>query len=302
MRRIAAILISAASLVTAAAFGQAASQGGKLRLWQRLAYSLLLVALLCWAPQTAAQSNAPLPPAIASAGVTQAEWDAIRREARRQARRAGIAEAALLAAAERAGANLARSGRFDAAGLRDAIIAQLETQALAIAELQERLAVLARADDPEIAQLLTSARTAIGEGQLDDADLLLAQAEQSDLAAVAVAEARAERARARVADAITERGRLERVQGGAASASVRDAIFGYERALADMDRTLAPADWARTQLNLGIAYAILAQSGDDEARVLAISALGQAASGFEASGDTTGQAHARRLIAALQVQ
>lgn len=261
----------------------------------------LALAALAWPQQGFAQSGA-LPPTIASAGVTQAEWDGIRAEVRTQARRAGVAEAALLAAAERAGANLARSGRFDAAALRDAIIGQLQTQARTIAELQDRLEVLARADDPQIAQLLTNARTAIGEGRLDDADHFLAQAEQSDLAAIAVAEARAERARARVADAIAERGRLDRIQGGGATQSVRDAVAGYENALRGIDRTLAPNDWARIELNLGIAYAILAQSGDDEARVLGVAALQNAESGFDDLHDAEQSARAQKLIAALQVR
>jgi hypothetical protein len=269
----------------------------------RFGWALFVLALTA-APAFAdtVQQTGALPPSIASAGVTQAEWSAIRAEVSRQAHRAGVAEAALLAAAERAGANLAQSGRFDAAALRDAIISQLQSQARTIAELQDRLEVLARADDPEIAQLLTQARTAITEGRLDDADHFLAQAEQSDLAAIAVAEARAERARARIADAIAERGRLARIQGGRASETVRDAIAGYEQALRGMDRTLAPRDWARTEFNLGVAYAILAQSGDDEARVLGVAALQSAESGFDDLHDEDKAARAERLIAALQVR
>jgi hypothetical protein len=259
--------------------------------------------LVLASPQpTFAQSTGALPPALASAGVTQSEWSAVLTEVARQAQRAGVAEAALRAAAERAGGNLAASGRFNAAALRDAIIAQLQNQAKTIAELQDRLEVLARADDPEIAQLLTQARTAITEGRLDDADHFLAQAEQSDLAAIAVAEARAERARARIADAIAERGRLDRIQGGDAPQSVRDAIAGYEQALRGMDRTLAPRDWARTEFNLGVAYAILAQSGDDEARVLGVAALQNAESGFDDLHDAEQAARAQKLVTALQVR
>jgi hypothetical protein len=249
-----------------------------------------------------AQSTGALPPALASAGVTQSEWDAIRTEVRAEAQRAGVAEAALLAAAERAGVNLATSGRFNAAALRDAIIGQLQSQAQTIADLQDRLEVLARADDPEIAQLLTQARTAVTEGRLDDADHFLAQAEQSDLAAIAVAESRAERARARIADAIAERGGLDRIQGGGAPQSVRDAIAGYEQALRGIDRALAPRDWTRTEFNLGVAYAILAQNGDDEARVLGVAALQKAESGFDDLGEADQSARAQKLIEALQVR
>ncbi|GIK48524.1 MAG: hypothetical protein BroJett013_12210 [Alphaproteobacteria bacterium] len=244
--------------------------------------------------------HAGLPPEIASAGVTQSEWDDVVAEVRRQARRAGVAEAALLAAAERAGSNLARTGQFNAAALRDAIINRLQAQAQTITELQNRLTVLSRADDPEIARLLSNASIAIDLGRLEEADQLLAQAEESDLAAVAIAEARAERARARIADAIIERGRLERVYGSAPSTHVREAIAGYQTALIQIDRALAPRDWTMTQFNLGIAYAILAQGGESEARGLAVGALRAAASGFEVLQDEAGLARAERLIAALQ--
>lgn len=261
-----------------------------------------MFALFIAATPALAQENrsSPVPDTIRSAGVTQSQWDDIRAEVRQQARRAGVAEAALLASAERAGVNLAASGRFSAAALRDAIVTQLASQAQTIHELQERLEILARADDPEIARLLTQARVAIDGGRLDEADRHLAQAEESDLAAVAVAEARAERARTRIADAIAERGRLSRLQGDGTSANVADAIADYERVLRGIDRALAPRDWARTQFNLGVAYAIRAQNGDDEARVLAIAALRAAASGFSDLVDETGRIRAERLVAALQ--
>lgn len=250
-------------------------------------------------PSALAQ-NAGLPPAIASAGVTQSEWASVVAEVRQEAHRAGVAEAALLAAAERAGSNLARTGQFSAASLRDAIISRLQAQAQTITELQNRLTVLARADDPEIARLLTAANTAIEQGRLERADEILAQAEESDLVAIAIAEARAERARERIADAISERGRLQVIRGGATSTHVREAIARYEAALEHINPALAPRDWTRTQLNLGIAYAILAQNGENEARVLAVAALRAAASGFERLQEADGRARAERLITALQ--
>jgi hypothetical protein len=262
----------------------------------------LWLLVLCAGGVSFAQLSQGIPPDIVSAGVTQEQWAQIQEEVRTESRRAGIAEAALRAAAERAGSNLARSGRFSAAALRDEIIGQLEGQAQSIFELQARLAVLARADDPEIARLLTAASRAIDLGQLDEADRFLEQAEESDMAAIAMAEARAERARARLADAIAERGRLETIQGGGEANGVRDAIAVYERTLAGLDRALAPNDWTRTQLNLGIAYAILAQSGDQEARVLAVAALEAARSGFKALNDVSGAARVNRLLAALSVR
>ncbi len=265
----------------------------------RIVVASVFTLLVCAASAMAQQA---LPPTLASAGITQAEWNHIREDAARHARRANIAEAALLAAAERAGANLALSRRYSAIELRDAIVGQLGQQAQTIRELQTRLQVLARADDPEIARLLTDARLAIDEGRLGDADQFLALAEESDLAAVAVAEARAERARARIADAIAERGRLDRIQGGGAAADVRAAVVTYQAALGGMSRAMAPRDWAQTQFNLGIAYAILAQGGDSESRVLAIGALRAAQSGFGDLGDTEGVSRTQRLIAALEVR
>lgn len=264
----------------------------------RFTSGLLALLLVATVPSV---TLAQVPPSLRSANVTEAQWDAVRAEIRAAARRADINEAALLAAAERAGVNLAASGRFNAAELSDAIIGQLETQARVIRELLDRLEVLARADDPEIAGLLTDARVAVTEGRLDDADALLASAEESDLAAIEVAEARAERARTRIADAIAERGQLDRIQGGGDAANVRAAIAAYQSDLASIDRTLAPGDWARTQFNLGVAYAILAQNGDDESRVLAVATLREAASTFAALQNADAQARAERLIAALQV-
>jgi hypothetical protein len=265
----------------------------------RLMFASVILALFL-SPQCYAHPSAGLPPQIASAGVTVAQWEDILRQVRAQARRAGVAEAALMAAAERAGVNLAASGRFNAASLRDAIINQLETQARTISELTERLTVLARAADPEIANLLTSARIAINEGRLDDADRFLALAEESDLAAIAVAEARGEKARTRLAETILLRDGLERLENPGEIAQIRTAVAGYERALAAMDRALAPNDWARTQFNLGVARALLAQTGDAESRVLAITAFEAARDGFTTLMDEVRATRAQTLADALR--
>ncbi len=251
-------------------------------------------------PAYAQAARAALPPSIASAGVTDAEWNGIQAEVRLQARRAGVAEAALLAAAERAGVNLARSGRYSAASLRDAIINQLEMQARTIAELQERLTVLARAADPEIANLINAARLAIDEGRLEDADRFLALAEESDLAAIAVAEARSERARGRLAESVLLRSGLERLESPLEIDRIRSAAAQYELVLVGMDRDLAPNDWARTQFNLGVAYALLAQAGEVDRRVLAIAAFEAARDGYTSLSDLVRAARAQHLADALR--
>lgn len=266
---------------------------------RRIWFSIGLAVCCVASPLALAQGSA-LPPSIASAGITQAEWNAIQEEVRRQARRAGVAEAALLAAAERAGINLARSGRFDAAGLRDAIINQLETQARTIAELQERLAVLVRAADPEIANLLRAARQAVEEGRLEDAERFLALAEESDLAAIVVAEARSETTRMRLAENILLRGGLARLANPSEIEPIREAAARYQQTLSAMDRALAPNDWARTQFNLGVAHALLAQAGEADSRVLAIAAFEASRDGYEVLGDRVAADRAGQLADAMR--
>jgi hypothetical protein len=150
--------------------------------------------------------------AVASAGVTQAEWDFIRVEARRQAQRANVSEAALLAAAEATGANLAGSRHFNALSLQQAILDQLADQADQISELQRRLDAATGDADPQIAHTYAGARTALNEGRLADADNLLALVEQRDLATMQQADAEAERRRLRVGNTIAARGQVADVQ------------------------------------------------------------------------------------------
>jgi hypothetical protein len=179
----------------------------------RLTLALLASALIAApASATPSQQNGALPAAVASAGVTQDQWTAIRAEVTRQARRAGASEAALLAAAEAAGANLAGSGHFNALSLQQAIFEQLANQADQIAELQHRLDALIGDSDPAIARIYADARTALDEGRLTDADGLLAQASERDLAALQQADAEAERRRLRAGETIAARGQVAYIQ------------------------------------------------------------------------------------------
>jgi len=260
-----------------------------------------LVSLFLMTINAAAQPDGTgLPPEFASSGITVADWEDIQRQVSAEARRAGVAEAALMAAAERAGVNLAASGRYKAANLRDAIINQLEIQAQSIAVLTERLTVLIRAADPEIGNLLNAARTAINEGRLEDAERSLALAEESDLAAIVVSEARAEQARTRLAEVIILQGGLEKLENPGEIAEVRAAVASYESALASLDRDLSPNDWARTQFNFGVAHALLAQTGDAGSRISAIAAFDAAGAGFEALNDSVRALRAWQLSAALR--
>ncbi|MGD9813869.1 MAG: hypothetical protein AB7Q23_07345 [Hyphomonadaceae bacterium] len=186
---------------------------------------LILAAVLSLgvcAPPARAQ---PLPPSLRSAGVTQAEWDAIRAEVRRQAQRAQVSEAALAAAAAAASDNYARSGRFNAAALRARVIDTLASQAAQIADLQTRLDALS-GDGESGAALFAQARTALNEGRLGDADRLLAQAAEGELAAIQRADAEVERRRLRAGETMATRAQVAALQAdylGAAQLYARAA-------------------------------------------------------------------------------
>jgi hypothetical protein len=267
--------------------------------WKLLCTSVFCC-YLAFSVHAHARRGAGLPDSIASAGVTQAEWDSIQVEVRRQARRAGVAEAALLAVAERAGVNLAISGRYNATRLRDLILSQLESQARAIADLQARLEILIRAADPEIANLLASAQRAIDDGLLEDADRFLSLAEESDLAAIAIAEERSEHSRTRLAESILLRRSMDRLVSEQEMEGIRRAALTYRHLLSTTDRELAPKDWARIQFNFGIANALLAQAGNREARDLAVAALEAASEAYAIVGDASKASRARQLADALQ--
>lgn len=183
----------------------------------------------------------PLPDALASAGVTQAQWDAIRLEARVQAQRAHISEAALIAAAEAASVNLARSDRLSALSLQQAIFETLSEQADRIAELRRRLDALTGDSDPATAALFAQGRAALEEGRLTDADGLLAQAVSRDLAAIEQAEAEVERRRLRAGETIAGRGQLAFVQADYLAAAEHLA-----RAAATVPQSATQARWRYT--------------------------------------------------------
>ncbi|MGE3929137.1 MAG: hypothetical protein AB7G05_03170, partial [Hyphomonadaceae bacterium] len=139
----------------------------------RLRLIAFAAALAC-APMAAAQG--PLPSTLASAGVTQAEWSALQAQVRAAAARARVSERALAVVAERLGLSLAQGGaRVDTGE----IVGQLDGMAARIAELETRLATLERDEDPAIAALIARARAAIEAGELDGADVALAEARRA---------------------------------------------------------------------------------------------------------------------------
>ena len=217
-----------------------------------------------------AQPSQGLPPAIASAGVTQAQWSQIQAEVRRQAQRAGVTEAALAAAAEAGGGNFARSGRFNALALQQAIFEELADQADQIAELQARLQTLTGDADPAIAACFAQARAAIDAGRLAEADRLLADISERDLAAMREADAEVERRRLRAVETIASRGQVAYVQ-----ASYRTAASHYARAAETAPESARERRW---QFRSWQALALLQQGWRFET-----AALTEARDVFEAS-------------------
>jgi hypothetical protein len=173
------------------------------------------------------------------AGITETQLDEIRGQVRHWSARAGVSERALLAAAQASGAQLAASRHFDAEALSGTIVEQLEAQADTIKELEARLAALARADDPAVASLIGRARTALDDGHLADSDALLAQAEETDLAAARTAAAQAEARLIRAAATIAERGRIAFLQADHLAAAAH-----YARATDTVPETAIEQRWS----------------------------------------------------------
>ncbi|MGD9815240.1 MAG: hypothetical protein AB7Q23_08545 [Hyphomonadaceae bacterium] len=202
-------------------------------------FTALIAAI--WLVSAAPALAQPLPDTLRSAGVTQAQWDAIQRAARAQARRANISEASLLAAAEAATGRLAQSGRFNALSLQQTILDSLAAQAEEIADLQRRLEARIGDRDPDIAALYAQARAALEAGRLYDADGLLTQAAERDLAAMQAADAEAERRRLRAGESIASRGQIAFVQ-----ADYLVAAEHYARAANTVPQSATEPRWQYT--------------------------------------------------------
>jgi len=117
----------------------------------------------------------PLPPSLRSAGVTQAEYDALQLEVTRAARARNVSERALRAVADRLGVRLAAGGRLDV----EQLLTQIDARAADLAELQSRIIVLESANNTAISAILGDVRTAIEAGDLELAQTLLTTARQA---------------------------------------------------------------------------------------------------------------------------
>jgi tetratricopeptide (TPR) repeat protein len=172
------------------------------------------------------------------AGVTEAQLTVIQAAVAREAAARGISERALAAAAQAAGARISESGHFDAEALAQTIIGQIAHQAETIQELESRLAALTRTDDPIIASLMGRAHAAVHDGRLADADALLAEAEETDLAAATTAITQANARLGRAAAHMAERGRIASLRGDYLAAAVH-----FARASETVPATEARARW-----------------------------------------------------------
>lgn len=171
---------------------------------RRLLFGAIVSAI--WVAQMPALAQtAALPPEVASAGVTEAQWDAVRDEVRRQAGRARVSERALQAAAAATGTRFAASGRFNALTLLQAVVDALDQQAEQIADLNAQLDRLTGDTDPEVARLFAQARAALDAGLLNQADRLLSEVSSRDLSGLQAADAEAARLRLRAAATIAAR-------------------------------------------------------------------------------------------------
>jgi len=185
---------------------------------------------------------------MASAGVTQAQWDRVQTEVRRQAARARVSERALIAAAEATGARFAASGRFSAVTLQRALVDVLETHADQIAALQARLDGFAADRDPDMAARFAAARAALDEGRLHEADQVLSEISLRDLASLQAADAEVERRRLRAGETIASRGQVAFLQ-----ADYLLAANHYARAAETAPESALDARWQyRTEQGLSL--------------------------------------------------
>ena len=207
-------------------------------------------------------------------------------------------------------------------GEREVPLEQLPAKLAEIAEehreLLTRLAALAGEEAPQTRALIEHARAAIAAGEHDQADRLLGEAEEAELAAAQQAETAAERRRSRAAP-LGERGALALTRldylgaaehfataGGMVgepeqragyldrqakalyrqgdergdNAALNGAIAVYRGLLEERPRERVPLDWATTQNNLGNALQTLGERESGTARLEEAVAAYRAAAGF----------------------
>lgn len=215
-----------------------------------LSSAILTAFLLGFVQFSSAQTLAEgLPLEIASAGVTEAQWEAVRTEIKLQSRRAQVSEQALLAVAEATGARFASSGRYNSLSLQQAVFEALKDQADQLADLQAKLDNLINDTDPAIGDMFNQARDALNAGHLLKADRILADVAARDLAGMQSADADVERLRTRAGETIASRAKVAFLQadyllaaehfGKAAATAPQSYLFARAQYYSEQARSLS---------------------------------------------------------------
>ena len=186
---------------------------------------------------------------------------------------------------------------------------KLKESATRLDELETRLRTLTN-DEPEISNLLTRAAEAIDEAKFDEADALLAEAEQRDREEGERRIERAARSREQRADLARSAGRYDEAAKHYAEAAhmiqgfdpmdwarlkhyeglalyergqfdpepqiLRKAVAAFREALRENTRERVPHEWATIHNNLGNALLTIGKRGDDVALADAIAAYREA--------------------------
>ena len=178
--------------------------------------------------------------------------------------------------------------------------AKLNESAQRLEELEARLGAPSN-DEPEIANLLQAAKAAIDEGDFDEADNLLSEAEERDLEEGQRRIKRSARSRAQRGDLAFAAGRfLDAAEHYAAAAerikpldpldwarlkynqgtalyergqydpepeTLENAVTAYRNALEERTQDRVPLKWAKTQMNLGTALTRIGERESGTARL-----------------------------------
>lgn len=237
-------------------------------------------------------AHAALPADLASAGVTQAEWDAVQAQVRRLAREQRVSEQALTAIAIRLGAE--QRGPFEISG----VLTRLDAMVTRLQDLEQRLGARERARG-QLGERSAQARAAIEAGDLDRAEALLRQVSDSQADAIAGARTQLATLRRAHAETLGQRAELALLRGDyrggaqlfaeAAEAAPESAALlrwrfmlaragavtemrdvsaareAFAAALALAPRERSRVEWAQTQYELGEALRVLNLAEESEA-------------------------------------
>lgn len=170
-----------------------------------------------------------LPATLRNAGWTVEQVGALQAEMKRTAAAWGASEAALSTVMDRVSDSFAEGGQLDLQQVLDLI----DGHARKLAELQHQLALLAKADIPEVADLLTQAQAALAAGDLLLAQQLMDQTAENAFAQAELLVARAEALRISGAEALSVSAAIDSSLGKYLSAATRYADATRKTAQSD---------------------------------------------------------------------